>query len=114
MGLVLMAGMFAGGAVGFIFSAIAGFGSMVLTIRNAKARRQVWWTFAVVFVVVLAACIVAVVQYPYDTVRPGSDYDVAMRNLFLQGLGYFASPGIAAIVAAVATFIAPRKSGPHR
>jgi hypothetical protein len=108
-----MAAMFAGCALGLIVSAIAGGAGVVLTMRSAKIRLRVWWSFAVVLVVVLSLCIVAVHQYPYGTVRPGSDYDVATKNLFLQGFGYCASLGTAALLAALATLLTPKKTAPE-
>lgn len=104
-----MAGMFAGCALGLGVSAVAGGAGVALTTRSARARPYVWWTFAAVFVVVLSLCLVAVHQYPYGTARPGSDYDIVMKNLFLEWFGYCASPGVAALVAAVATLLMPRK-----
>jgi hypothetical protein len=109
MGLVLMAAMFAGWALGLLVSASAGAAGVVLTIKNAQSRSRVWRVFGAVFVVVLSLCIVAVYRYPFGAVRPGSDYDVAMKNLFLQGFGYCASPGAAALLAGLATCLSPRK-----
>jgi hypothetical protein len=88
----------------------------MLTIRRARGRSRVWWVFGAVFVGVLALCIVAVHRYPFDAVRPGSDYDVAMKNLFLQGFAYCASPGAAALLAGLAIWLTAGKpvdrSGP--
>jgi hypothetical protein len=110
MGLVLMAGLFAGCALGLVLAAILGGAGIWLMVRNAKARTRAWWCFAAVFLILLLVGIAAVHQYPYAPVRPGSDYDVAMRNLFLQGFGYCASPGPAALLAALAARLMPRKS----
>jgi len=109
MGLVLMAAMFAGCVLGFMISSVAGGTAVFVTFRNARNRTGVWWIFLAVFAIAIGITIVAVYHYPYATPRPGSDYDVALRNLFLQGLGYCASPGPAALIAALTTFLAPRK-----
>lgn len=58
---------------------------------------------------VLIAGLFVVHEYPYAIVRPGSDYDVAMKNLILQGFGYSAIPGLASLLAAVATLLMPKK-----
>jgi hypothetical protein len=110
VGLVVMAAMFAGCALGLIVTGLAGGPGVVLAVRSARIRSRVWWSFAVVFAVVLALGIVAVHQYPYGTVRPGSDYDVAAKNLFLQGFGYCASPGAAALLVGLATLLTPKKN----
>lgn len=104
-----MAGLFAGCALGLMVAATGGGAGLLLAITTAKRRHRVWWCFAGVFVVALSTGIVAVHQYPYDHVRPGSDYDVALKNLFLQGLGYCATPGPAALLAGLATLFMPRR-----
>jgi hypothetical protein len=109
MGLVLMAGLIAGCALGLIFAASVGGVGVLLAVKSAKRRRRVWWCFAAVFVVLLLLGIVAVHQYPFAAVSPGSDYDVALKNLFLQGLGYCATPGPAALLAALATLWMPKR-----
>ena len=109
MGLILFAAMFAGGALGLIVTAFFGGVGVVLTSRNARQRTRVWGTFAVMFAIGLTLCILAVHFFPYAAVRPGSDYDVAMKNMFLQALGYCGSPGLAALAAALATLLMPKK-----
>jgi 4-amino-4-deoxy-L-arabinose transferase-like glycosyltransferase len=109
MGLILVAGMAAGCAVGLIITAILGGLGVVLTIKIGKSRGRVWWYFAVAFVVAVALLILGVYHYPYAPARPGSDYDTVMKNSFLQGLGYCASLGLAAFLAALATLLAPMK-----
>lgn len=109
MGLVLVAALFAGCALGLMVTAILGGVSILLTIKSAKTRIRVWWCFAVVFLVLQLLGIAAVHEYPYAPVRPGSDYDVAMKNFFLQGFGYCASPGLAGLLAAFGTWLMPKK-----
>jgi hypothetical protein len=110
MGLVLMAALAAGGVLGLIVTSVVGGGGVALTLRSAKTRSHAWRIFGAVCVIVLPLCIYAVHHLPYDPVSPGSDYDVAMKNLFLQALGYCASPGMAALAAGMATWLAPRRS----
>jgi hypothetical protein len=109
MGLVLIAGLFAGCLLGLMVTALMGGAGVALTIKNAKTRTRVWWCFAAVFMILLLLGIVAVHEYPYASVRPGSDYGLAMKNFFLQGFGYCASAGPASLLAAVATCLMPRK-----
>lgn len=110
MGLVLMAALATGGVLGLIVTGISGGVGVALTLRSAKTRSYAWRIFGAVCGILLPLCIIAVYQYPHAPVNPGSDYAVAMTNLFLQALGYCASPGIAALGAGMATWLAPRKS----
>lgn len=110
MGVFLMAGMFAGCALGLVVAAILAGVGIIAAVKIAKSRRHVWGIFAAIFTIVLTLCILAIHGYPYGTVRPGSDYDVAMKNLFLQGFFYCASPGPAALMAALIALLAPRKA----
>lgn len=110
MGLILMAALFAGCLVGLLVSCLLGAAGVVLMRKIAKARLHVWRIFAVGCAVALPLCLLFVHLYPYATVNPGSDYDVAMTNYLLLGLGYCASPGTAVLLAAVATrLVAPRR-----
>ena len=110
MGLILVAALFAGCVLGLIVTTILGGVGVLLTIKSAKTRIRVWWCFAAGFAVLLLLGIVAVHEYPYGVVRPGSDYNVAMKNFFLQGFGYCASPGPAALLAALGTWLMPKKT----
>lgn len=110
MGVILMAALFAGGVLGLLVTAILGGAGLVLAGRSAKTRVRAWWCFVMVFFVLLLAGIVAVHEYPHAPVRPGIDYDVLMRNLFFQGFGYCACPGLAGLLAALATRLMPRKT----
>lgn len=103
MGLVLMAALIAGCVLGL--GAAAGLGGIgiVMASRSAGGRARAWGCFAAVFLSVLLLCILAVQLFPYEAVRPGSDYDILAKNLFFQGLGYCASPGLAALLAGLAT-----------
>jgi len=109
MGLVLMAGLFAGCVLGSIVTALLGGAGVILAVRIAKTRRHAWWGFAVLFIIVLTLCIVAIHGYPYSMVRPGSDYDVAMKNFFLKGFCYCVSPGPAVLFAALGSWLMPKK-----
>lgn len=93
-----------------MITAILGALGAVLTVKIAKRRAHVWQCFAAAFAVALAVLILAVHHYPYGQVRPGSDYDIAMKNFFLRGLGYCASPGPAALLAALAAWLTAKQS----
>jgi hypothetical protein len=110
MGLILVAVLLAGCALGLIITMIAGVAGVLLTVRSAKTRLHVWRNFALMFVIVLSFCILAVLRYPYDPVRPGNDYDIAMKNFFLAGFGCCVSPGTAVLLAALGTLLSPRKA----
>jgi hypothetical protein len=109
MGLILIAAMFAGGALGLMISGTGLAVGLIATKRAAASRKGVWKMFWMAFGVLLVLLIVGVQLYPYDPVKPGSDYDVTMKNLFLQALGYCGSPGIAGLVAALTTKWCPQK-----
>lgn len=112
MGLMLIAALFAGCVLGLMVTALPGGAGVMLAVKMAKSRRFVWWGFGLAFVIVLALCLGAVQDYPYGAVSPGSDYDVAMKNFFIEGVGYGASPGLAALLAGLATRLMPRKPAP--
>lgn len=109
MGLILFIGLVAGCILGLIVTAILGGIAFLIKTRCAKNRVRVWRHIAVTFTVALLLLILAVHEYPYEPVKPGSDYDIAMKNMFLQGLGYCVVPGIAALLAALAAMLSPRK-----
>ena len=109
MGVFLFGGMLAGCIFGFAVTAVLGAVGLAVTIRLARTRVRAWRWFAVAVALLCLLCLIAVHMYPYPAVRPGSDYDVAMKNLFLQGLGYCASPGLAALLAALATMLGAKK-----
>jgi len=100
--------MAAGCAVGLIVTAILGGLGVAGTVKRAKSRVHTWWYFAVAFAVVLFLLIFVVHEYPYAQTRAGSDYDIVVKNLFLQGLGYCAAPGIAAFFATLAAMLSPK------
>ena len=98
MGMILIGALLVGCVLGVVIAAILGSAGLVVASKRAKTRAHVWRNFAVAFGVVLVLCVVVVYHFPYDIVRPGSDYDVAVKNLFLQGLAYCASPGVSALL----------------
>ncbi len=111
MGMILIGALLVGCVLGVVIAAILGSAGLVVASKRAKTRAHVWRNFAVAFGVVLVLCVVVVYHFPYDIVRPGSDYDVAVKNLFLQGLAYCASPGVSALLAGWMTLLRGKTGG---
>jgi len=111
MGVILAGGMAAGFVIGFALTAGTGAAAIFLLLRFVGRRRNVWPVFFPVAGVALLLMIALVQLYPYEAVTPGSDYDIAMKNLFLRGFGYGLAPGVAALAGALASRLAPVKSG---
>ena len=109
MGLMLFGTMVVGWILGLGITAVLGSVGIGFTIKAGKSRRGVWWGFAVVFVVILSLLVYGIRLIPFEQVRPGSDYDLAMKNGFLTGISYCACPGIAALLAGLASLLAPKK-----
>ena len=110
MGIMIFAAMVAGWVIGLAITALLGAAGVGFTIKLSKGHKRVWWFFVVTFVVILPVVIIALQMISYPHVRPGSDYDIAMRNLFFKGLGYCAAPGLAALCAGFATRFSPKKT----
>lgn len=90
-------------------------GSIAFAImQNANRRIYTRPFFTIMFAIVLLPLMLVVSYYPYEQVRPGDDYDIAMRNIFMQALGYSASFGIAALLAALAVLSCPVSLCPKR
>jgi Na+/proline symporter len=105
VGLILFAMMAAGAVLGLGITAVLGAMGVAMTAKRAKRHARVWRVFAAAFVALLCVLVALVYAYPYEQVRPGSDYEIAAKNLFLQGLGYCAAPGIAGLLAALAAMM---------
>lgn len=106
MGLVVMAALAAGGVLGLIISTVLGGAAVLLTLRRARRGERVWCVFAAASLAATVLLVISVYCYPYAPVRGGSDYDIAARNLFLQGLGYCLAPGVAGVLAALISLAA--------
>lgn len=100
--------MLVGCALGLTVTAIMAGLSVFLVIKSAKTRFRVWWGFGFMFAFLLGLGIIGVHEFPYALARPGSDYEVVLVNMFLQGFGYCACPGPAALLAALGTWLMPR------
>jgi hypothetical protein len=113
VGLILFAIMAAGAVLGLGITALLGGIGIAMTAKRAKSaqnRARVWRVFAAAFVGLLCILVAIVYAYPYEQVRPGSDYEIVAKNFFLQGLGYCAAPGIAGLLAALAAMMVRGKS----
>ncbi|THB81528.1 MAG: hypothetical protein D3926_01585 [Desulfobacteraceae bacterium] len=108
MGLILIGVLTAGGFLGVIVSIVSGSTGVWLATRSAKLRKYVWPGFTVVYFLFLCLLIAGISFYPFDTVEPGSDYDMAMKNFFFKGLFYCASIGLASLPAGVFSMMMPK------
>jgi 4-amino-4-deoxy-L-arabinose transferase-like glycosyltransferase len=109
MGIVLAFAMVVGILMGLMLSALMIFVSAISVLKLAKRRDHAWLAYAVALAIFLPLLMLAVQYYPYETARPGSDYDIAMKNFFITGLGYSASTGIAALLAMLMVLFCPKK-----
>ena len=98
MGIVLMAAIGAGLAVGAILTVIFGTAAVIL-LRRAQAG--LGKRFASLLIALTFLLCAAVPYLPLQTVRPGSDYDIAFKNLFIEFASYALAPGLAALLAAI-------------
>jgi len=95
-----MSGMLAGCVTGAAASVILCFAAYAATRKIFETRRNIRALFIEIFAAAFILIVMAVHFYPYQKVRPGSDYDIAMKNFLIQGFGYSAGAGFAAIIAA--------------
>ena len=109
MGLIIGFGMFVGCVIGLVVTVAFGGWGIWLAIRKAKHVKRIWYVFATMLAIILIVGMIGVHEYPYESVRPGNDYGIVMKNMFLQGLGYCTVPGIAAFLAALVTFAIPQR-----
>lgn len=112
MGVILIIGLLAGIVCGLVVTAILGTGAVVVARKQSARRRHVWPALGAAAVVLTPLLMLAVYRYPWPAVRPGSDYNIAMQNLFLGGIGYGASPGMAALLACLILPFLPGKVPP--
>jgi len=105
MGLILILYIMAGLALGLLLASVAcGIGALLIILRNSKARANVWPLAVAGAAVGLLLAGTAIQFIPQQQVRPGSDYDKAAQNLFVNTLGYSLAPAAGAVAAAIATF----------
>jgi len=101
MGIFLGVAGLAGLMIGQMITILLGSIAFAIT-QNANRRIYAWPFFTIMFAIVLLPLMLVVSNYPYEHVRPGNDYDILMKNIFMQGFGYSASVGVAALLAALA------------
>lgn len=109
MGLIIFVIMSVGCVMGLAVAATLGTLSVLMIYKRGCRHVGLRWISAAVFAAVLILLVIGVRRYPYAPVSPGSDYAIMARNLFLQGLGYCAAPGIAALSAALVTVLSVKK-----
>ena len=109
MGIIIGFGLAVGIAIGLVVAVASGGLALVITITAAKRRLHVWKVMAVATPVFATALVVIVWLCANQSVRGGEDYDIMMRNFFIAGLGYSATPGIAAFLAALVSIFCPKR-----
>lgn len=109
MGMILGFALFVGVLIGAGASVALCIFAMVIIRKISHARLKVWRLFVTGFVVCLSALLLIISYHPFASVSPGSDYDVVMKNFFMQGVFYAASPGVAAMLALLSTGLSRRK-----
>ena len=112
MGLVIGFALLVGVVIGLVVTGATGGLAMVIAIRGAKRRLYVWRVAAVAAAILVGGLVLLVQHCANQPVKPGNDYDIIMQNFFIAGLGYSATPGIAAILATLATSLCPKRPGP--
>lgn len=111
MGLVLFVGWLAGIVAGLTVSALLVAGTLLLTRTHLSRRRHGWQSVGWGTALLVPLLWVAVHSHRWPAVRPGSDYDIAFRNLFFGGLAYAVAPGLAVVVVSLAV-LALRRARP--
>jgi len=110
MGLIIGFGLFAGVVIGLVVTAATGTLALVVTLRGARRRLYVWRVVRASAAILVGVLILLVQVFVNQPVNPGNDYDIIMQNLFIAGLGYSATPGVAALVGALVSYLCPRMS----
>ncbi len=109
MGIIIGFGLAVGIAIGLVVSVASGGLALVITITAANRRLHVWRVMAVATPVIAIALLLLVGQCANQPAKPGNDYDIVISNFFIAGLGYAATPGIAAFLAALVSIFCPKR-----
>ncbi|MDO9542546.1 MAG: hypothetical protein Q7J98_09520 [Kiritimatiellia bacterium] len=111
MGIILGFSLFIGVFIGVLISILLVTTTIIAAVKGSKRCRHVWRVFVPVALVSLPPLIFGVYHYPCDTGTPGSNYSLLFGHFFLIGLAYAAIPGVATVLAFLATLFCPRKLG---
>ena len=109
MGIILSFGLLIGFLCGVVTSAVLLGIAIIITRTHSLHRKHAWPIYNLIFILMLLVVILAVRWYPFPQSRPGSDYDIMFKHLFIQGLSYASSLGLAAILTVLATIVLPQK-----
>ena len=108
MGIILGFSLFIGVFIGLLISILLVTTAAIVVVKGAKRRMHVWRVFLPVAVVSMTLLILGVYHYPYDTDTPGSNYSSLFGHFFFVGLVSAVIPGVASILAFLATLFCPR------
>ena len=109
MGLVLGFALLVGVVIGLAVTAITGGLAVVIAIGGARRRLYAWRVVAVAATIFVGVLVLLVQHYANQPVRPGSDYNIVLKNFFVSGFGYSATPGIAAFAEVLVSFLCPKR-----
>ena len=108
MGIIVLASLAGGCVIGLMATVALGSISVFIAVKRAEKRNNVWWYFTGAFVIAWILAILVLNNIPFDHIRPGNDYDLAIKKFFLQGLFYCASLGFSAFAATLITLLFPQ------
>jgi MFS family permease len=110
MGFILACAMGVGIVIGLVVTGLLSGFVIIMMIRIAKNRIRPWRFFAWASAVFLVLLILAMQYYPYGVPKPGSDYNIGMKNFFIGAFGYSIIPGIALFLAMLAVLLFTEKN----
>jgi len=114
MGIIFGIYMLAGIVVGLgIFVILVGVANLVLSVTRRRRGGGQGPVYAIFMAVLLTVLVIGVYCYPLlpdilPNTSPGSNYDIASKNLFFYCLAYSVSLGGAVLFASVVTFVIGR------
>ena len=109
MGMIIGFAMFIGVLIGLLVSIPLCILGLLKAGAASDKRLNVWPLFVAGFLICLSGLLLGIPYFPYASIRPGADYGIIMKNFFLRGIFYAASPGVAAIFALLSTRLGCRK-----
>lgn len=108
MGIILGFSLSVGIFIGLLISLLLAIVTIIIAVRNAKTRIHVRRVFIMVALVSLPLLALGVHCYPYNAGDTGSNYSALFGHYFVIGLAYAVLPGMATLLALLATRLCPR------